>query len=136
MVAGHTILFYDGVFGLCSRLVAFLLHRDRNDRFRFASLQSGFAREKLAAFGKDPNDLDTVYVLTPDGRLLDRSRAILFAAATLGGAWRLASVLRLFPTFLLNAGYRLVARTRYRLFGRYDACRLPSPQEKAKFIEV
>ena len=133
---GRLVVFYDGVCGLCSRLVRFLLRRDRQDRFRFASLQSGYARRTLPAFGRDPRDLDTVYVLTPDGRLLDRARAILFALAALGGAWRLAGAFRIFPTFLLNAAYRGVARTRYRLFGKHDTCELPAPAERTKFIEV
>src|SRR4051812_47258847 len=96
------ILFYDGVCGLCNRLNQFVLRRDRGDRFRFAALQSGLAREELGRPGKDPGDLDTVYLLTDDGRLLDRARAILFILRELGGAWKLTAVFSIFPTVILN----------------------------------
>jgi predicted DCC family thiol-disulfide oxidoreductase YuxK len=133
---GRHVLFYDGVCGLCNRLVRFLSRRDRRDVFRFASLQSAFAAERLGALGRDPRDLDTVYLLTADGALLSRARAILFAAGELGGIWRVARIFAVLPGFLLNAVYRLVARTRYRLFGKHESCPLPSPEDKAKFIEV
>jgi predicted DCC family thiol-disulfide oxidoreductase YuxK len=130
----RNVLYYDGVCGLCDHLVRFVLRRDRRDRFRFAPLQSELARRTLAAAGRDASDLDTVYVRTRDGRLLDRARAVLWVIAELGGAWRLVRVFGVLPTFLLDAVYRLVARTRYRLFGRFDACRLPSAEEREKFL--
>ena len=133
---GRLVLFYDGVCGLCNRLVRFLVRRDRADRFRFASLQSAYAQKTLAGFGRDPRDLDTVYALLPDGRLLDRGRAILAGLAALGGAWKLSAVFRIVPTFVLDLVYRLVARTRYRIFGKLDTCELPTPEEREKFIDL
>jgi predicted DCC family thiol-disulfide oxidoreductase YuxK len=130
------IIFYDGVCGLCNRLNQFVLRRDKHDKFRFAALQSGFAREELGKRGKDPRDLDTVYVLSDEGKLYDRARAILFMLRELGGGWKLTAVFSILPTVILNLGYRLVARLRYRLFGKYDACTVPTAAQREKFLDA
>jgi predicted DCC family thiol-disulfide oxidoreductase YuxK len=137
---GDSILFYDGVCGLCSRLVRFLLARDRDGRLKFAPLQGSFASETLARHGHDPARLDTVYLLTALGtseeRVQRKSRAVLAALTMLPGAWRLAGALRIIPRFLLDAFYDAVARVRYRVFGRTDQCRIPAPEERQRFIDA
>jgi predicted DCC family thiol-disulfide oxidoreductase YuxK len=134
----HHLLLYDGVCGLCDRLVQFVLRHDRGDRFRFAALQSPLAGNLLRGYGRDAADLDTVYVIArhdePAAKLLSKGRAVLFVLTELGGIWRLASVLRVLPRPLLDFGYDLIARRRYRWFGRYDACPLPTPATRAKFL--
>jgi predicted DCC family thiol-disulfide oxidoreductase YuxK len=131
---GPHVLFYDGVCGLCDRVVQFVLARDRRGRFRFATLQGAFAARELPSRGGNPEDLDSVLVLTAEGRLLRRSRAVLFVLGELGGGWAVLAWLRLLPAALTDVAYRLVARSRYRLFGRLDSCRLPRPAERARFI--
>jgi predicted DCC family thiol-disulfide oxidoreductase YuxK len=137
--AAGPIILYDGVCGLCHRLNRFVLARDPTGRFRFAALQSALARETLARHGRDPLDLDTLYVVLghgrPDERLLGKSEAALWILRELGGAWRAAAMLRVLPRWLRDPGYDLVARTRYRLFGRYDACPLPDPRHRARFLD-
>ena len=128
------ILFFDGVCGLCDRLVQFVLRRDRRRRFRFAALQSELARTTLDRFGKDARDLDTVYVATGDGRLLSKSRAIFFVLRALGLPWSLVAVFGVLPTAVTDWFYDRVAHNRYRLFGKRDSCRLPSPDERARFL--
>jgi predicted DCC family thiol-disulfide oxidoreductase YuxK len=134
------IILYDGICGLCNRLNRFVIRRDRQGSFRYASLQSHFAAEALSACGKDPRDLDTLYVIarhgTPSESLLMRSEAVLFILRKLGGPWRLARVLEHLPSGLLDLAYGLVARNRYRVFGRYDACLIPNPEDRDRFIEV
>lgn len=136
--AHHVLVLYDGVCALCNGTVSFLVKRDKGDRYRFAALQSNLGREIVRRYGGDPDDLDTVYVVLDFGeaseRILKRSRAVLTAVAALGGAWKLVNVLRVIPTFLTDLGYRLVARVRYRLFGKYDACPLPEPAHRHKFL--
>ncbi|HEV8136772.1 MAG TPA: DCC1-like thiol-disulfide oxidoreductase family protein [Pyrinomonadaceae bacterium] len=135
------IVFYDGVCGLCNRLVQFLLKRDRHDRLRFASLQSDFASRVLGRHGIDPKDLDTVHVVEhyqqSNERVLDRSDAILRASRKLGGMWTLVARLgSTVPRPLRDLFYRFVANNRYRVFGKYETCMLPEPQHRAKFLDM
>ena len=133
----HLIL-YDGVCGLCNALVAFVLPRDRKDRFRFAPLQSDIARETLKKFGKNADDLDTFYVIEnhggPRSRVLDRDRAAIFVLERLGFPWVLAWVFNVVPRFLRRPVYNFVARRRYGWFGKLDTCPLPSPSLQHKFL--
>ena len=134
------IILYDGVCGLCNGFVSFVWPRDRQRRFRFAPLQGATARAILARHGRDATALDTVIVVVdPDGpseRLLDRSTAGLYVLAGLGGGWRVgATLLGWLPRPLLDVAYRVLARNRYRLFGRLDACPVPGPEHRERFIE-
>ena len=137
----HPIVFYDGVCGLCNRLVQFLLKHDRKDRLRFAALQSDFAAKVLGRHGIDPTDLDTVHVVVnfdgPSERVLNRSTAVLRALSELGGIWSIAGGLGVIvPRPLRNFFYGLVATNRYRIFGKYETCMLPSPSDRAKFLDL
>ena len=134
----HLVL-YDGVCGLCNRLVQFILRRDRAGQFRFAALQSAFAAELLRGHGRPAEDLDTVYVFArygeSDQRLLAKGRAILFVLGRLGGLWRLAPILGVLPRPILDFAYDRIARRRYRWFGRLDACPLPAPGTRERFLD-
>jgi predicted DCC family thiol-disulfide oxidoreductase YuxK len=132
----YHILFFDGVCGLCDRTVHFLLARDRRDRIRFAPLQSEVAARLLPPLGGRPEDLDTLYFLTREGRLLKKSQAVLAAVAALGGVWALLGILKVVPRPVLDVVYDFVASVRYRLFGKYDACGIPSPEERTRFLEA
>ena len=111
---GQTLVLYDGVCGLCNRLVAFLIRRDRRDQFRFAPLQGEFARNQLRRYDLDSKDFDTVVVLSdfgaPNEHALTRSQAALWAVTRLGGAWKLFAIARLLPLALREALYRFIAR--------------------------
>ncbi|MGA8866473.1 MAG: DCC1-like thiol-disulfide oxidoreductase family protein [Candidatus Sulfotelmatobacter sp.] len=135
------ILLYDGVCGLCNRFVQFILRRDRHAIFRFAPLQGALAARILARHGADPGDLDTVYVVVnhelPQENLLVRSDAVLFVMKQLGGVWKIFGVLlRIVPRPLRDWKYRLVARYRYRIFGRYETCLLPGPGTRDRFLDT
>jgi predicted DCC family thiol-disulfide oxidoreductase YuxK len=136
----YHIILYDGVCGLCDRLTRLVIRHDRRRQFRFAPLQGAFAARVLSRYGRDPRDLDTLYVIhrygTPSESLLSKSEAVFFVLRELGGVWRLARALRWLPTSLVDHGYRLVARHRYRVFGRYDACPVPEPSDRDRFIEA
>lgn len=135
----NPIILYDGVCGLCNRLVQFILKRDQRDYFRFASLQSDLASSLLLRHDRDPHDLDTVYVVIdyeqPAEHLLARSDAILFLLWELGGIWKLASVGKILPRVIRDVVYKLVARNRYRVFGKYESCMLPELKHRAKFLD-
>jgi predicted DCC family thiol-disulfide oxidoreductase YuxK len=134
------IVFYDGVCGLCNRLVQFLLKRDRHDRLRFASLQSEFAASLLMRHGLDSRDLDTVYLVLDykqsSERVLARSDAILYLLRQLGGVWGIAGLGRVLPKWVRDGIYKIIAGNRYRVFGRYDKCLLPEDKQRHKFLDV
>jgi predicted DCC family thiol-disulfide oxidoreductase YuxK len=139
MMDRHLIL-YDGVCGLCNRLNRFVLKRDPAGVFQFASLQGGPGQSLLRAYGRDPDSLETLYVVVSYGSkspvLLSKSRAALFVLNALGGPWRLVAIVGMLPRRLLDWAYDLVARNRYTLFGRYESCLLPSPEYKSRFIDA
>lgn len=138
-LTGRPIVFYDGVCGLCNRLNQFVLRRDRSGRFQFAALQSAFARETLSRYSRDPEDLDTLYLITdygtPSERLFWKSRAALRVLREIGGVWGWTRILSILPTAVLNAGYDIIARLRYRLFGKSESCMIPRPEQRDRFIE-
>lgn len=139
-MADPPVLLYDGVCGLCNRILHFVLARDHRRQFRYASLQSDFGRAVLTRHGRDPDDLDTVALVLdpggPDERILIKSQAIVHVVSRLGSVWRLAGALRVFPAGLVDLGYDLVAKNRYRFFGKHATCPMPSPEVRDRFIQV
>ncbi|PYV59815.1 MAG: thiol-disulfide oxidoreductase [Acidobacteria bacterium] len=141
MSSMQPIILYDGVCGLCNRLVKFVLKRDQEDRFRFAKLQSNFARELLQQHHCDPNDIDTFFLTLdygqPNQRLLSRNDASAAVLEELGGIWRVwGRLIKLFPRHVRDWQYNLIARNRYRLFGRYESCPIPDPTVQHKFLDL
>ena|SRR5258708_11864690 len=139
MQTSNPILLYDGVCGLCNRLVQFILKRDHKDRFRFAALQSNFSRAILERNELNPDELDTVYLVLnyglSDEHLLSRNEAATAVLKELGGFWRFwAGLLDLFPRRFRDWRYTLVAKNRYRFFGKYEACPLPAEKDRHKFL--
>jgi predicted DCC family thiol-disulfide oxidoreductase YuxK len=136
----RAIILFDGVCRLCNRFARFVLKYDRHSRFRFASLQSHFARALLNKHDIIPGELRSVYVVVDNGlhsqRVLSQSSAALYALHELGGVWRLAGAIAgTLPAWLRNFAYGLGARHRYRIFGRYDVCPLPAPFSRDAFID-
>jgi predicted DCC family thiol-disulfide oxidoreductase YuxK len=127
------IVLYDGACGLCHRAVAWLLDKDRDRRLRFAPLQGETAARLRALHPEIPQDLETV-VFVDGGRVHLRSKAFLHGARYLAPPWRFAAWFRFVPAFAFDPLYRFVARIRYRVWGRFDACRLPAPEERERFL--
>ncbi|MCM3870324.1 MAG: DCC1-like thiol-disulfide oxidoreductase family protein [Pyrinomonadaceae bacterium] len=136
----NTLVLYDGVCGLCNRLNQFLLKRDSNDHFRFASLQSKFAASLLERYDIKVVDLDTFYALAdygePSQRLLERSDAALHVLGRLGRGWGLLRIGGVLPKSLRDALYNLIARNRYSIFGKYDVCLMPEEKYRRKFLDL
>jgi len=128
------IVYFDGVCNLCNTTVDFLIRRDRHRRLWFASLQSPRGRRDCGDPAEGAADPQSV-VLSYDGRFYYRSSGVLRAVALLGGMWRMVSVLRVIPPPLRDAVYRFVASRRYRWFGQRDTCRIPSEEERTRFLE-
>ncbi len=132
--ADAPIVVFDGVCRLCSRWVAFLLDHDRDGRLRFAAMQGRTGRALLQRHGLDPDD-PTSFLWVEGGHGYRNSDAILRIVTGFGGAWRLLALLRLIPRPLRDAGYRLVARNRYRWFGRTTRCRVPDTATAQRFLD-
>lgn len=132
--AGSAVIVFDGVCALCNRWVRFLLHFDRKERYRFAAMQGERGSALLRAHGLDPQDPASFLLLDAQGTWTDTD-AILRVLAGLGGAWRLAGVLRLVPRGWRDGAYRALARNRYRWFGRHDTCHLPALEQAARFLD-
>ncbi|MCZ7685196.1 MAG: DCC1-like thiol-disulfide oxidoreductase family protein [Sandaracinaceae bacterium] len=129
------VLLIDGTCIFCSRLVQHVLDHDRSGRFHFAHLQSEYGKAARVRHGADPNDVDGVYVLVAEGT--ERERLLIDGAAgrAIWPSIHLAATpLLLLPTFVLDPFYRLFARVRYRLFGQYESCRVPTEAERARFV--
>jgi predicted DCC family thiol-disulfide oxidoreductase YuxK len=126
------LLFFDGVCGLCNRTVDFFLKRDRKERILFAPLQGETARRELTT--EDVTDLNTIVLKTPHA-LYKRSAAVVRLLWLLGGGWSACgTLLWLIPWPLRDLGYRLVALSRYRLFGKKETCRIPTADERSRFL--
>lgn len=126
-----SVIYFDGVCGLCNGFVDFVLARDRARRYRFAPLQGEVATARVGPAGAvDP----TTILHEEDGVFRDRSAAALRIVSGLGGAWCFVAVLGLVPRPIRDAVYDWVARNRYAWFGKRDTCRLPTPEERAVFL--
>ena len=128
------MIVFDGVCALCNGWVRFLLRFDHKGRYRFAAMQGAQGSAMLRAHGLDPQDPMSFLLLDEQGAWTDTD-AILRVLAGLGGAWRLTGALRALPDSWRNAAYRMLARNRYRWFGRHDACYLPAPEQAARFLD-
>lgn len=127
------VILYDGVCVFCSRWVRFVIARDREARFRFTPIQSAYGTRLARAFGIDPDDPDTNAVVH-GGKAHLKSDAALTVLSTLPG-WRWTRLLFAVPKPLRDAVYGLVARNRYRIFGRYEACFVPDAELRARVLE-
>lgn len=130
----QAVIVFDGVCTLCNGWVRLLLRFDRRGRYRFAAMQGTHGRALLLQHGLDPEDPSS-FLLLEQGRAWTDTAAILRVLSSLGGAWRLTGALRLLPAGLRDRGYRVLARNRYRWFGRHDQCYLPDPAQAARFLD-
>ena len=128
----HPIIFFDGVCQMCNRFVDRILQADSKEIFHFAPLQGTTAQRLLPPLSDDPSEWAMLYL--DEQGVHDQSDATLAVYRRLGGRWSVLSLARFIPRGIRNPIYRLIARNRYRLFGRRDTCRLPTEQEKARFL--
>lgn len=133
-----TLVLYDGVCGFCNASIQFLLARDPAGHFKYAALQSDLAKQALAKHGVTIADLDTVYVIanygTPTEQVYDRSTAAFYAASRLGFPWSLGRLALYLPVSLRDAAYNFIAKHRYKIFGKLDACMRPDPKVRERFL--
>ncbi len=128
----HPVIFFDGVCGLCNAFVDFVLNHDHEEVFYFAPLQGDFARE-IDALSPYRNSLSSV-VLWKNGQVYTESTAAMEVFIALGGGWKIMRLFYLVPRFIRDFFYKLIARNRYKIFGKSETCRMPTPQERSRFL--
>ncbi|MXV63603.1 DUF393 domain-containing protein [Natronorubrum sp. JWXQ-INN-674] len=131
---GAPIVLFDGVCNLCHGFVQFIVPRDTDGQFHFASLQSEVGQELLAEHGLENHDLDSV-VLIEGGDAYVKSGAVIRIAQHLGGVYRLLGPTRFLPRRFRNWVYDLVAEHRYRIFGKKEQCMMPTGNVQERILE-
>ena len=121
MINNENILLFDGFCNLCSRLVNFIIKRDKKAKFLFVSLQSASGQSFLKKFGLPTDDFDSVVYIRSDKYFL-KSSAILHILKEMGGIWKLFFIFIIVPNFIRDFIYKIIAKTRYKIFGRHDSC--------------
>ncbi len=127
------VVLFDGVCEFCSAWTAFLVRRDPEARIKLCSIQSPIGGDLLEWAGIPRENVNTMLYIRK-GRPLQKSDAFLAVLRDLGFPWNLSSVFYLVPRFIRNAVYSVIARNRYALFGKKDACMIPSPDVRRHFI--
>ena len=128
------IILFDGICNLCNGAVQFIIKRDKKDQFVFASLQGRSGSELLNKF-ELPSNLINSFVLVEGDKVYTRSTAALRVARKLNGGWKLLYGFMIIPRFIRNAVYNLIAKNRYKWFGKRNECMVPSPELKARFLD-
>jgi len=126
------IIFFDGVCAMCNTFVNLALRIDRHELFLFAPLQGTTARELLPPLSDDPRDWSMIYL--DERGMHDQLDASLEVYRRLGLPWSVLSLARYIPRAIRTPLYRIIARNRYRWFGRKDVCRIPTAAERQRFL--
>jgi predicted DCC family thiol-disulfide oxidoreductase YuxK len=134
-IEGHPIILYDGVCALCNGVVRYLLARDRADRFRFIPQDTPLANELLAPYASQPAAEGVILLtaaLNPTQQIYRRTEAVAEALHLLNSP--LAFLVRFVPRPIRELAYSFIARYRYRLFGRYETCPIPTSDQRSRIL--
>ena len=132
-ITPQPLILFDGICNLCNSSVQFVLKKDKNKQFKFASIQSDAAKEILLQFSKNNSDLDSI-ILIYNGRRYEKSSAILRIGKLLGGFYSLGMVFWLIPKPIRDWVYDYIAKNRYKWYGKKDQCMIPTPEIKNQFL--
>lgn len=128
------IILFDGVCNLCNDAVLFIIKRDRDDVFRFVSLQSELGKEIIRYIGVDISKTDSIVWYKPGEAYYYKSDAALMIINHFGGIWSLLNVFKIIPASLRNLLYDFIAKNRYNWFGKKESCMIPTPELQQKFL--
>jgi predicted DCC family thiol-disulfide oxidoreductase YuxK len=131
----ESIIFFDGVCNFCNSSVNFLMKIDKKRKLKFAALQSDFAKQKLSPFQKELQSVNSI-VFLKDDKIFIESNAVANFLIEIGGFWKIiGNIIQLTPNFISNFFYKLIAKYRYKIFGKRNVCRVPNENEKQFFLE-
>ncbi len=129
----HSIILFDGVCNLCNSSINFVIKRDKDNSFKFATLQEEPGVSLLKRYNIDTFNTDSI-ILIENGKAYVKSTAALRVAKKLSGGWPLLYAFIIIPAFIRNWGYDYIAKNRYKWYGKKDSCMIPTPELKAKFL--
>lgn len=127
------VVLFDGVCNVCNGSVKFIIKRDLSARIHFASLQSAYGQNQLKKFGLPQEGFHSMIVIDHD-KVYQQSDAVLEIVKHLKKPWSIFFAFKIIPSFIRNGVYQLIAKNRYKFFGRQDQCMIPSPEVKARFV--
>ena len=133
MIENKSVILFDGVCNLCNASIDFIIKRDKKDKFRVGALQEEAGKKLLSKFQVNPEYLDSL-VLVEEDQVYFRSTAALRIARNLSGLWPLFYGFIILPSGIRDLIYDWIGKNRYRWFGKKNTCRLPTPEERAKFL--
>lgn len=133
MTRKKSIILFDGVCNLCNSSIDFIIKRDKNDYFLVGALQDDFSKKILRSYDVKEDYLDSL-VLLEDGNIYYRSTAALMISRKLSGIWPIFYAFIVLPAWIRDPIYDWIGSNRYRWFGKKETCRLPTPEEKSKFL--
>jgi len=128
------IILFDGICNLCDAAVQFVIKRDKKDVFRFLAIQSDFGQEIIKFIGIDISKTDSIILYEPGKAYYHKAEAALKISKELGGIYSLLTIFTLLPKGISNIVYDFIARNRYKWYGKKDACIIPTPAIRAKFL--
>lgn len=130
----NPVILFDGVCNLCNSSVLLVIKNDPKKHFRFASIQGDYGQQVLKRFHLPPTSLGS-FILVEENQIYTKSTGALKVAKQLSGAWPLMYAFIIIPPFIRDAAYELIAKNRYKWFGKKDACAIPSPELRALFFD-
>lgn len=133
-IENQDILLFDGVCNLCNGAVNFIIDHDPKGRFKFAALQSEFGQKRLQELGLSTEDFDSLVLLSGE-KVYKKSTAALKIARRLNGLYPLLYAFIIVPPFIRHWAYDVIAKNRYKWWGKRDSCRMPTPELRARFVE-
>ena len=128
------LILFDGVCNLCDATVQFIIKHDKQDVFRFVTLQSELGQEIVKYIGVDTSKTDSIILYEPGRAYYYKAEAAIRIAKELGGIYSLVGIFSVLPNWFSNKIYDYVARNRYKWYGKKEQCMIPTPEMKAKFL--
>ncbi len=135
MIEGKKIILFDGVCNMCNNTINFIITHDKNDTFRYASLQSAIGKQLIAERGIDSSKLDSILLIEPKKAYYYKSTAVLNIVKKLSGIYPILAIFLILPAFFRDWFYDIIAKNRYKWFGKKESCMIPTPELRALFID-
>jgi len=133
MNTNQKIVLFDGVCNFCNSSVNFIIDHDKNNRFKFAALQTEAGQELLKKFDLPTKNFDS-FILVDGDKYYEKSSAALRVVKEFPGLWKMLYAFIIIPPFVRNIFYNIISKNRYKWFGKRDECRMPTPELREKFL--